>query len=106
MNKDEIILTIESLPTDIENFKLFIYENKELESWGLICNAGKLNKTKLLDIFDSNNKIKKYVIGNNLEYQFTIDYVKNEEHLFTKTINGNMTNGLTIIQKQITELDV
>ena len=103
MKKDEIILTIENLPTDIDGFKLYMYESRILEPWGLICMQGKLDKTKLLDIFNSDDEIKHYDFDNNLEYQFAVIYEKNEQLLFDKAFCGSLSNCLVTVMTKITE---
>jgi hypothetical protein len=104
MNKDYIIKTIENLPTNINGYTLYIYEVRSLESWGLICTKGQLNKKKLLDIFDNNNEIKHYYFDNNLEFQFAVDYVKNEEELlFGETNTGSLPDSLTTVMTKISE---
>ena len=103
MKKDEIIRTIESLPTDIDGFKLYIYESRILEPWGLICTQGKLDKTKLLDIFDSVDEIKHYYFDNKLEFQFVVVYEKNEQFLFSETCSGSLSDCLAAVMTRITE---
>lgn len=103
MKKEEIISNIENLPSDIDGYKLCIYEIIILEPWGLVCMHGKFNKAKLLDIFDNDGKIKHYDFGDNLEYQFAVDYEKNEQLLFDESNCGSLENCLTNILIKITE---
>jgi hypothetical protein len=72
MDKEQIILNIENLPTEIDGYKLYIYEVMVLAPWGLIFKDGKLNKDKLLNIFDEHDEIKHYEFDENIEYQFAI----------------------------------
>ncbi len=98
MVKNDIIKTIESLPTDIDGYKLYIYEDTVLETWGQICMRGQLNKKKLLDIFDNDGQIKRYDFGDRNEYQFAVDYEKNLKFLFFGHTNyGSMEDCLTAV---------
>jgi len=103
MNKEQIVLNIENLPTEIDGYKLYIYEVMVLASWGLIFNNGKLNKEKLLNIFDNHDEIKHYEFDENLEYQFAIVYEKNEQLLFGETPSDSLTNCLISISTRISE---
>ena len=101
--KEEIIQTIENLPAEIDGYKLFIYESRNLEPWGLICNQGKLDKKKLLDIFNYDNEIRHYDFNPILEYQFAVIYEKNEHLLFDKTFTGSLTDCLLAVLTKIKE---
>jgi hypothetical protein len=103
MKKDEIIWIIENLPSDIDGYKLSIYENRVFEPWGFICKQGNLNKKKLIDIFDGEGEIKHYYFDNNLEFQFSVIYEKNEQMLFGTKCFGSLTDCLKTVLIKITE---
>ena len=103
MDKEQIILNIENLPTEIDGYKLYIYEVVVLAPWGLICNNGKLALDKFLNTFNNNDEIKHYEFDENLEYQFAIVYEKNEHLLFGEIMPDSLTNCLTAISSRISE---
>ena len=105
MDKEHLVLSIENLPTEIDGYKLYIYEVRVLAPWGLIFNNGQLNKDKLLNIFNSHDEIKHYEFDENLEYQFAIVYEKNEQLLFGETPSDSLTNCLTSISTRISEYE-
>jgi hypothetical protein len=96
-------LNIENLPAEIDGYKLYIYEVMVLAPWGLIVKNGKLNREKLLNIFDNQDKIKHYEPDENLEYQFVIVYEKNEHLLFGETPADSLPNCLTSISARISD---
>ena len=103
MKKDEIIRIIENLPTEIDGYKLCIYEIRNLEPWGLICMKGKLNNRNLLNIFDKDDNIRRYNSDDKSEYQFAVEYKKNEQLLFGKTNFDSLANGLETALKKIAD---
>lgn len=103
MKKHEIILNIADLPIDIDGYKLHIYESRVLESWGLICERGKLNITRLLNIFDDDDGIKCYPFNRNLEYQFAMVYEKNERSLFGEISYGPLRECLRTMWMKVSE---
>ena len=103
MDKEQIVANIENLPTEIDGYKLYIYEVMVLAPWGLIFKNGQLDKDKLLNIFNSHDEIKHYEFDENLEYQFAIVYEKNEQFLFGETPSDSLTNCLTSISIRISD---
>ena len=101
MTKDEIITAIEELPRSIGHYKLYIYEDSQLEPWDKICTKGALNHSKLHALFDENGNIKHYDFDEKLEYQFTINYDFEGMLLFKKPHFGKLADCLTTIKNSL-----